>query len=86
MKDATKEAGFLSFLYPLSEADKLRERLRSVDCIPSCIPYFPNVPTVSSKAFLMNLSQSRGSLQDAPALRRCFPIAAFGGRAAYQIG
>jgi hypothetical protein len=26
-----KEAGFLAFLYPLSEADKARERLGSVD-------------------------------------------------------
>lgn len=34
MKDATKEAGFLAFLYPLSEADKMRERLGSVDYIP----------------------------------------------------
>jgi len=34
MKDATKEAGFLAFLYPLLEADKMRERLGSVDFIP----------------------------------------------------
>ena len=34
MKDATKEAGFLAFLYPLSEADKMTERLGSVDFIP----------------------------------------------------
>jgi hypothetical protein len=33
MKDTTKEAGFLAFLYPLSEADKMRERLGSVDYI-----------------------------------------------------
>jgi hypothetical protein len=31
MTDPTKEAGFLAFLYPLSEADKARERLGSVD-------------------------------------------------------
>jgi hypothetical protein len=31
MTDPTKEAGFLAFLYPLSEADKVRERLGSVD-------------------------------------------------------
>jgi hypothetical protein len=34
MTDPTKEAGFLAFLYPLSEADKIRERLGSVDYIP----------------------------------------------------
>jgi hypothetical protein len=34
MTDPTKEAGFLAFLYPLSEADKMRERLGSVDYIP----------------------------------------------------
>jgi hypothetical protein len=31
MTDPTKEAGFLAFLYPISEADKVRERLGSVD-------------------------------------------------------
>jgi hypothetical protein len=31
MTDPTKEAGFLAFLYPLSDADQLRERLGSVD-------------------------------------------------------
>jgi hypothetical protein len=31
MTDPTKEAGFLAFLYPLSDADKARERLGSVD-------------------------------------------------------
>jgi hypothetical protein len=34
MTDPKKEAGFLAFLYPLSEADKLRERLGSVDYFP----------------------------------------------------
>ena len=34
MTDPTKEAGFLAFLYPQSEADKIRERLGSVDYIP----------------------------------------------------
>ena len=34
MTDPTKEAGFLAFLYPLSEAEKIRERLGSVDYIP----------------------------------------------------
>jgi hypothetical protein len=34
MMDRTKEAGFLAFLYPLSEAEKIRERLGSVDYIP----------------------------------------------------
>jgi hypothetical protein len=32
MTEPRKEAGFLAFLYPLSEADKARERLGSVDC------------------------------------------------------
>ena len=35
MTDPTKRAGFLAFLYPLSEAANMRERLGSVD-------YFPN--------------------------------------------
>ena len=34
MTDPKKEAGFLAFLYPLSEADKMRERLGSVDFVP----------------------------------------------------
>ncbi|HXJ07627.1 MAG TPA: hypothetical protein VNH65_21205 [Candidatus Acidoferrum sp.] len=34
MKDVTKEAGFLAFLYSISEAEKLRERLGTVDFIP----------------------------------------------------
>jgi hypothetical protein len=34
MTDPTKEAGFLAFLYPLSEAEKIREQLGSVDYIP----------------------------------------------------
>jgi hypothetical protein len=34
MTDPTKQAGFLAFLYPLSEAAKVRERLGSVDYIP----------------------------------------------------
>ena len=34
MKDVTKEAGFLAFLYPISEAEKLRERFGTVDYIP----------------------------------------------------
>lgn len=34
MTDPTKEAGFLAFLYPVVEADKLRERLGSVDFVP----------------------------------------------------
>ena len=34
MTDAAKEAGFLAFLYPLSEAEGVRERLGSVDYIP----------------------------------------------------
>lgn len=33
MMDPTREAGFLAFLYPLSEADRIRERLGSVDYI-----------------------------------------------------
>lgn len=33
MNDTTREAGFLAFLYPISEADKMRERLGSVDYI-----------------------------------------------------
>ena len=35
MTDPTKEAGFLAFLYPLSEAANVRERLGSVDYIPT---------------------------------------------------
>jgi hypothetical protein len=34
MADPTKEAGFLAFLYPLSEAEKISERLGTVDYIP----------------------------------------------------
>lgn len=34
MTDPTKEAGFLAFLYPVPEADKLKERLGSVDYLP----------------------------------------------------
>ena len=34
MTDPTKEAGFLAFLYPLSEAANVRERLGSVDFVP----------------------------------------------------
>ncbi len=34
MTDPTKEAGFLAFLYPLSEAANVRERLGSVDYVP----------------------------------------------------
>jgi hypothetical protein len=34
MNDLTKEAGFLGFLYPVSEADNVRQRLGSVDYIP----------------------------------------------------
>jgi hypothetical protein len=34
MNDLTKEAGFLCFLYPVSEADNLRRRLGTVDYTP----------------------------------------------------
>jgi hypothetical protein len=34
MTDPAKEAGFLAFLYPLSEAANVRERLGSVDYVP----------------------------------------------------
>jgi hypothetical protein len=34
MTDPTKEGGFLAFLYPLSEAANVRERLGSVDFVP----------------------------------------------------
>lgn len=34
MTDPTKEAGFLAFIYPVADAEKLRERLGSVDYIP----------------------------------------------------
>jgi hypothetical protein len=34
MTDPTKQAGFLAFLYPLSEAADVRKRLGSVDCVP----------------------------------------------------
>jgi hypothetical protein len=34
MNDLTKEAGFLCFLYPVSEVDNLRRRLGTVDYIP----------------------------------------------------
>jgi hypothetical protein len=35
MTNPTREAGFLAFLYPLSEAEKIKERLGSVDYIPN---------------------------------------------------
>jgi hypothetical protein len=34
MTDPMKEAGFLAFLYPLSEAADVRERLGSVHYVP----------------------------------------------------
>jgi hypothetical protein len=34
MTDPTKEAGFLAFLYPIVDSEKLRERLGSVDFVP----------------------------------------------------
>lgn len=34
LNDTNREAGFLAFLYPIPDADKLRERLGSVDYIP----------------------------------------------------
>jgi hypothetical protein len=34
MTDPTKKGGFLAFIYPVSEADNIRERLGSVDYIP----------------------------------------------------
>ena len=34
LKDVTKEAGFLAFLYPILEAEKVKERLGTVDYIP----------------------------------------------------
>jgi hypothetical protein len=34
MHDTNKEAGFLAFLYPIPDADKMRERLGSVDYTP----------------------------------------------------
>jgi hypothetical protein len=34
MTDPTKEAGFLAFLYPIADSEKLRERLGSVDFVP----------------------------------------------------
>jgi hypothetical protein len=34
MTDPNREAGFLAFMYPLSQADKMRERLGSVDYVP----------------------------------------------------
>ena len=34
MEDANKQAGFLAFIYPVTEADKLRERIGSADYIP----------------------------------------------------
>jgi hypothetical protein len=34
MTDPNKEAGFLAFLYPLSDPDKMRELLGSVDYVP----------------------------------------------------
>jgi len=33
MNDLTKEAGFLALLYPVSQAEKMRERLGSVDYV-----------------------------------------------------
>jgi hypothetical protein len=33
MTDPTKKAGFLAFQYPLSQPDKVRERLGSVDFV-----------------------------------------------------
>jgi hypothetical protein len=35
MTDPMKEAGFLAFIYPLSEAANVRERLGSVDYAPT---------------------------------------------------
>jgi hypothetical protein len=37
LTDPMKEAGFLAFLYPLSEAAKVRERLGSVDYVPKTL-------------------------------------------------
>ena len=34
MTNPTKEAGFLAFLYPVVDPEKLRERLGSVDFVP----------------------------------------------------
>ena len=34
MEDANKQAGFLAFIYPVTEADKLTERIGSVDYTP----------------------------------------------------
>ena len=34
MMESTKEAGFLAFIYPVSEAEKIKERLGSVDYVP----------------------------------------------------
>jgi hypothetical protein len=34
MEDLSREAGFLAFLYPVSEAEKIRERIGSVDYVP----------------------------------------------------
>jgi hypothetical protein len=34
MTDPTKEAGFLAFMYPLVDSEKLRDRLGSVDFLP----------------------------------------------------
>ena len=34
MTDLTKEAGFLAFMYPIVDSEKLRERLGSVDFVP----------------------------------------------------
>lgn len=34
MNDLTKEAGFLAFVYPVSQAEKIRARLGSVDYVP----------------------------------------------------
>jgi hypothetical protein len=34
MTDPAKEAGFLAFLYPVSETEKIRDRIGSVDYVP----------------------------------------------------
>jgi hypothetical protein len=34
MTDPKREVGFLAFRYPLSESDKMRERVGSVDYVP----------------------------------------------------
>jgi hypothetical protein len=37
MTNPSKVAGFLAFLYPVSEGEQLRERLGSVDYVPKSI-------------------------------------------------